>query len=77
MIRSDTTAAADAAEADSAPPAGPYTVRQAGERWLVVRQIAGVDAVSVAADCRTEQAARTLADEMNGARRRYEGNRYA
>ena len=67
MIRSDTTAAAQAS--------GPYSVRQAGERWLVVRQIAGVDAVSVVADCRTEQAARGVADEFNGARKRYEDSR--
>jgi aminoglycoside phosphotransferase len=66
MIRSDIT---------YEPPVGPYTVRKAGERWLVVRQIAGVDAASVVADCRTEQAARSLADEFNGLRARYEGVR--
>lgn len=65
MIRSDTTAAAQAI--------GPYTVRQAGERWLVVRQVPGTDYASVVADCRTEQAARGVADEFNGARARYEG----
>lgn len=69
MIRSDTTEAADAATAAS----GPYTVRQAGERWLVVRQVPGTDYASVVADCRTEQAARGVADEFNGARARYEG----
>ena len=71
MIRSDTTAAADAAEAAS----GPYSVRKAGERWLVVRQVPGTDYASVVADCRTEQAARGVADEFNGARRRYEESR--
>lgn len=65
MIRSDTTAAAQAS--------GPYTVRQAGERWLVVHQVPGTDYASVVADCRTEQAARGVADEFNGARARYEG----
>lgn len=69
MIRSDTTAEADAAKAAS----GPYTVRQAGERWLVVRQVPGTDYASVVADCRTEQTARGVADEFNGARARYEG----
>lgn len=73
MIRSNTTAAADAAEAASAPPAGPYSVRRAGERWLVVRQVPGTDYASVVADCRTEQTARGVADEFNGARARYEG----
>ena len=75
MIRSDTTAAADAAEADSATPAGPYSVRQAGERWLVVRQVPGTDYASVVADCLTERAARGVADEFNGARQRYEVKR--
>lgn len=67
MIRSDTTAAAQAG--------GPYSVRQAGERWLVVRQIPGTDHASVVADCRTEQAARNVADEFNRARMAYEGGR--
>ena len=71
MIRSDATPAADAAEA----PSGPYSVRKAGERWLVVRQVPGTDYASVVADCRTEQAARGVADEFNGARRRYEESR--
>lgn len=75
MIRSDAAPAADAAEAASAPPAGPYSVRKAGERWLVVRQVPGTDYATVAADCRTEQAARNVADEFNGARRRYEESR--
>lgn len=67
MIRSDTTAAADAAEAASAPPAGPYSVRRAGERWLVVRQVPGTETLAVVADCRTEQAARGVADDFNAA----------
>lgn len=71
MIRSEATTAADAAEAAS----GPYSVRQSGERWLVVRQVPGTDHASVVADCRTEQAARGVADEFNGARRRYEESR--
>jgi hypothetical protein len=68
MIRSDIT---------TEPQAGPYSVRKVGERWLVVRQIAGVDAVSVVADCRTEHAARNVADEFNGLRARYEGGGHA
>jgi hypothetical protein len=52
-------------------------VRKVGERWLVVRQIAGVDAMTVVADCRTEQAARSVADEFNEMRTRYVGNRHA
>ena len=67
MIRSDTTAAAQAS--------GPYSVRQAGERWLVVRQVPGADYASVVADCLTERAARGVADEFNGARQRYEVKR--
>jgi hypothetical protein len=66
MIRSDIT---------TEPTAGPYSVRKSGERWLVVRQIAGTDHASVVADCRTEQAARSVADEFNGLRARYEGVR--
>ena len=65
MIRSDITAE---------PAAGPYSVRKVGERWLVVRQVPGTDHATVVADCRTEGAARTLADEFNGLRARYEGN---
>lgn len=53
-------------------PAGPYTVRKVGERWLVIRHIPGTDYQSVAADCLTENAARNVADEFNSARRRYE-----
>jgi|SanBayMetagenome_1026888.scaffolds.fasta_scaffold76240_2 hypothetical protein len=67
MIRSDTTAAAQAS--------GSYTVRQAGERWLVVRQVPGADYASVVADCLTERAARGVADEFNSARQRYEVKR--
>ena len=67
MIRSDIT---------TEPQSGPYSVRKVGERWLVVRQIAGVDAMTVVADCRTEQAARSVADEFNEMRTRYEGNRH-
>jgi len=67
MIRSDIT---------TEPQAGPYSVRKVGERWLVVRQIAGVDAMTVVADCRTEQSARSVADEFNEMRTRYEGNRH-
>lgn len=66
MIRSDIT---------TEPQAGPYSVRKVGERWLVVRQIAGVDALTVVADCLTESGARSLADEFNGLRARYEGVR--
>ena len=69
MIQSDATLAADAAEAAS----GPYSVRQSCERWLVVRQVPGTETLAVVADCRTEQAARGVADEFNGARARYEG----
>ncbi len=68
MIRSDIT---------TEPTAGPYSVRKVGERWLVVRQIAGVDALTVVADCRTENAARSVADEFNQMRAKYEGNRHA
>jgi len=67
MIRSDIT---------TEPQAGPYSVRKVGERWLVVRQIAGVDALTVVADCRTENAARGVADEFNQMRTRYEGSRH-
>ena len=63
MIRSDTTAAADAAEAAS----GPYSVRKAGERWLVVRQVPGTETLAVVADCLTEKAARGVADDFNAA----------
>jgi hypothetical protein len=51
-------------------------VRKVGERWLVVRQIAGVDAMTVVADCRTENAARSVADEFNEMRAKYEGSRH-
>jgi hypothetical protein len=68
MIRSDIT---------TEPTSGPYSVRKVGERWLVVRQIAGVDAMTVVADCRTENAARSVADEFNQMRAKYEGNRHA
>ena len=71
MIRSDLEAQAAASDA----PSGPYSVRKTGDRWLVVRQIAGTDYASVVADCRTEQAARNVADEFNGARKRYEEGR--
>jgi hypothetical protein len=67
MIRSDIT---------TEPQAGPYSVRKVGERWLVLRQIAGVDALTVVADCRTENAARSVADEFNEMRAKYEGNRH-
>lgn len=56
MIRSDITT--DATE-------GPYTVRQVGERWLVVRQVPGTETLAVVADCRTESAARYVADDLN------------
>lgn len=65
MIRSDATTAANAAEAASGPQAGPYSVRKAGERWLVVRQVPGTETLAVVADCRTEQAARGVADDFN------------
>jgi hypothetical protein len=67
MIRSDIT---------TEPKSGPYSVRKVGERWLVVRQIAGVDALTVVADCRTKNAARSVADEFNEMRAKYEGNRH-
>lgn len=35
-------------------------------RWLVVRQVPGTDTLAVIADCRTESAARALADDFNG-----------
>lgn len=63
------------AEQPADHPAGPYTVRKVGERWLVIRQVPGTDYSTAVADCRTEQAARNVADEFNSARRRYEEQR--
>ena len=36
-------------------------------RWLVVRQVPGTETLAVVADCRTEQAARGVADDFNAA----------
>ena len=44
-----------------------YRVVQHGARWLVVRQVAGTETLAVVADCRTEQAARGVADDFNAA----------
>ena len=49
-----------------------YRVVPHAGRWLVVRQMPGTETLAVVADCRTEEAARGVADEFNGARRRYE-----
>ena len=49
----------------SSQPAGPYTVRKVGERWLVVRQVPGTDHHTAVADCLTEQAAQGVADDFN------------
>jgi hypothetical protein len=44
-----------------------YRVVQHGARWLVVRQVPGTETLAVVADCRTEQAARGVADDFNAA----------
>ena len=42
-----------------------YRVVQHGARWLVVRQVPGTETLAVVADCRTESAARYVADDLN------------
>ena len=44
-----------------------YCVIHHAGRWLVVRQVAGTETLAVVADCRTEQAARGVADDFNAA----------
>lgn len=51
------------------PAAQPaYTVVQHCDRWLVVRRVPGTDTLAVVADCRTESAARGVAEDFNLAR---------
>lgn len=42
-----------------------YRIVQHAGRWLVVRQVPGTETLAVVADCRTEQAARDVADDFN------------
>ncbi len=43
-----------------------YRIIQHAGRWLVVRQVPGTETLAVVADCRTEEAAQGVADDMNG-----------
>ncbi len=42
-----------------------YRVVPHAGRWLVVRQVPGTETLAVVADCRTESAARYVADDLN------------
>jgi hypothetical protein len=43
-----------------------YSVCQAGDRWLVVRRLAGLDgSAAVVADCLTRSAAERVAEDLN------------
>lgn len=44
-----------------------YRVIQHAGRWLVVRLVPGTETLAVIADCRTEQAARGVADDFSAA----------
>jgi hypothetical protein len=59
MTRSDTSA-------ETVAPQRLYRVQQAGNRWLVVRRLAGLDgSAAVVADCLTRSSAERLADDLN------------
>ena len=43
-----------------------FRVRQAGDRWLVVRRLAGLDgSAAVVADCLTRSSAERVAQDLN------------
>ncbi len=43
-----------------------FRVQQAGDRWLVVRRLAGLDgSAAVVADCLTRSSAEQVAEDLN------------
>jgi hypothetical protein len=59
MTRSDTTT-------EPMAPQRLYRVQQAGDRWLVVRRLAGLDgSAAVVADCLTRSSADQVAEDLN------------
>jgi hypothetical protein len=59
MTRSDTSA-------ETVAPQRLFRVQQAGDRWLVVRRLAGLDgSAAVVADCLTRSAAERVAEDLN------------
>jgi hypothetical protein len=59
MTRSD-------AASEPMAPQRLFRVQQAGDRWLVVRRLAGLDgSAAVVADCLTRSAAERVADDLN------------
>jgi hypothetical protein len=59
MTRSDTAA-------ETVAPQRLYSVCQSGDRWLVVRRLAGLDgSAAVVADCLTRSSAERVAEDLN------------
>jgi hypothetical protein len=59
MTRSDTTT-------ETVAPQRLFHVQQTGERWLVVRRLAGLDgSAAVVADCLTRSSADQVAEDLN------------
>jgi hypothetical protein len=59
MTRSD-------AAIETVDPQRPFSVVPAGDRWLVVRRLAGLDgSAAVVADCLTRSAAERVAEDLN------------
>ncbi len=59
MTRSDTAV-------EPVAPQRLFSVVPAGDRWLVVRRLAGLDgSAAVVADCLTRSSAERLADDLN------------
>jgi hypothetical protein len=60
MTRSDTAV-------ETVDPQRPFRVQQAGDRWLVVRRLAGLDgSAAVVADCLTRSSAEHVCADLNG-----------
>jgi hypothetical protein len=60
MTRSDTTT-------EPVAPQRLFRVQQAGDRWLVVRRLAGLDgSAAVVADCLTRSSAEQVCADLNG-----------
>jgi hypothetical protein len=58
MTRSDTT--------ETVAPQRLFRVQQSGDRWLVVRRLAGLDgSAAVVADCLTRSSAEQVAEDLN------------
>jgi hypothetical protein len=58
MTRSDTT--------ETVAPQRLFSVVPAGDRWLVVRRLAGLDgSAAVVADCLTRSAAERVTEDLN------------